>query len=150
MKLSRFEFVEVIKKTPLVAVDLLVRNQEDEVLLGLRDNEPARGFWFVPGGRILLDERITDAFRRIAKEELGIKASIEEARLLGVYEHFYAKNFANEPGFGTHYIIIAYEIRITGTLAKLPEDQHLEFKWLSIERLLNESKVHPYTKAYFI
>lgn len=149
MKLSRSDFVEVIKKTPLVAIDLIVRNQKDEILLGLRGNEPARGLWFVPGGRILLNERIAYAFRRIAKEELGIKASIEDARPLGVYEHFYEKNFANKPGFGTHYIIIAHEIRISGNLTKFPKDQHHEFKWLSIERLLNESKVHPYTKTYF-
>jgi hypothetical protein len=30
------------------------------------------------------------------------------------------------------------------------DNQHKEFKWLSIEELINMADVHPYTKNYFI
>jgi colanic acid biosynthesis protein WcaH len=57
-KLSRSSFIDVVKRTPLVSIDIIVENRRNQVLLGLRKNEPAKGFWFVPGGRILKNERI--------------------------------------------------------------------------------------------
>ena len=56
MKLSSADFTTIIKSTPLVSIDLIVRNIEDNVLLGKRTNRPAQGCWFVPGGRVLKDE----------------------------------------------------------------------------------------------
>ncbi|MDP2000518.1 MAG: hypothetical protein Q8K22_13130 [Rhodoferax sp.] len=50
-------FLDVVNHTPLVAVDLVLVRGGHEVLLGLRNNRPAQGFWFVPGGRILKNER---------------------------------------------------------------------------------------------
>ena len=64
--------------------------------------------------------------------------------------HFYKENFANEPGVGTHYVVLAYEVNINGPLNELPNDQHYTYKWLKIESLLKEDEVHPHTKAYFI
>ena len=62
IKLNHDDFVEVVKKTPLVSIDLIVENDRNEVLLGFRKNEPAKNYWFVPGGRILKNERIAEAF----------------------------------------------------------------------------------------
>jgi colanic acid biosynthesis protein WcaH len=92
-KLSHDELAGVVKKTPLVSIDLVVKNNRGEILVGLRKNEPARGFWFVPGGRILKDERIAEAFARIGHDELGIDLAFEDARFLGVFEHLYPNNF---------------------------------------------------------
>lgn len=149
MKLNRSDFIDVIKKTPLVAIDLIVKNKQDEVLLGLRNNAPAKDFWFVPGGRILINEHIADAFQRIALGELGINVSIKDAHFLGIFEHFYQDNFLLEPGVGTHYIVLAYEIKISAPIKKLPKDQHHEYKWLTVEKLLKEDTVHLNTKAFF-
>jgi colanic acid biosynthesis protein WcaH len=44
MKLNCRDLIEVIKKTPLVAIDLIIKNNLNEVLLGLRNNEPAKNF----------------------------------------------------------------------------------------------------------
>jgi len=39
------------------------------VLLCLRNNEPARNWYFVPGGMILKNKRLADAFSRLLKTE---------------------------------------------------------------------------------
>jgi colanic acid biosynthesis protein WcaH len=44
-----------------VSVDLVLVRDGREVLLGLRTNRPAQGSWFVPGGRILKNEKRADA-----------------------------------------------------------------------------------------
>ncbi|WP_370701703.1 NUDIX domain-containing protein [Thauera phenylacetica] len=45
-----------------------------ELLLGLRNNSPAKGWWFTPGGRIRKNEPLYDAQCRVAKDEIGLKA----------------------------------------------------------------------------
>jgi colanic acid biosynthesis protein WcaH len=148
-KLSRDELAEVVKNAPLVSIDLVVKNSQGRILVGLRKNEPAKSFWFVPGGRILKDERIAEAFERIAYDELGIRPAFEGAGFLGVFEHLYPSNFTEKEDFSTHYVVLAYEIRTGKAALNLPDDQHSEYKWLSKESLDKEPNVHPYTKPYF-
>jgi colanic acid biosynthesis protein WcaH len=149
VKLEHDELIQVVKNAPLVSIDLIVKNNSNEFLVGLRKNEPAKDYWFVPGGRILKNERISQALERIAKEELGIKINYEQTEFLGVFEHFYTSNFAQKEGFTTHYVALAHRINISENLLQLPNAQHQEYKWLNTESIMREEKVHPYTKAYF-
>ena len=66
--LSQEVFTTVIDSTPLISIDLVVENEHGELLFGLRNNRPARGFWFVPGGRILKNETLDAAFERLTKK----------------------------------------------------------------------------------
>jgi colanic acid biosynthesis protein WcaH len=64
-KLNKEEFIEVLDRTPLIAIDLIIKDEKNRILLGKRTNEPAKGMWFVPGGRIFKNESIEEAFKRI-------------------------------------------------------------------------------------
>ncbi len=139
----------VVRLAPLVAIDLIIRNARGEILLGLRNNEPAKGWYFVPGGMILKNERLSDAFARILKRETGLTAAIEDSRLLGVYEHFYANNRFGEAGYGTHYVVLGHELKIDDTAALKADDQHRELRWWTMSDLLASPDVHHNTKAYF-
>ena len=66
--LSLDDFHTVVRLAPLVFIDFIIRNARGEVLLGLRNNEPAQGFYFVPGGIVLKQERLHEAFARILNE----------------------------------------------------------------------------------
>lgn len=110
----------VVRLAPLAAIDLVIRNPRGDILLGLRNNEPAKGCYFVPGGMILKNERLRDAFARILKNETNFTAAIEDARLLGAYEHFYPNNRFGEAGYGTHYVVLGYELGIDDTAALNP------------------------------
>jgi colanic acid biosynthesis protein WcaH len=149
MRLGPEEFLQVVERTPLVSIDLIVRDADGRVLLGRRTNEPAKGFWFVPGGRIHKDERITTAFRRITAAELGKPFEIAQARFLGVFEHLYPTNFAAKAGVGTHYVVLAYELTTGDLPEQLPADQHGEFQWFDVERIGTNKAVHENTQAYF-
>ncbi|MFP4052430.1 MAG: GDP-mannose mannosyl hydrolase [Phycisphaerae bacterium] len=148
-RLSRDNFARVVRLTPLVSIDLIVRNPRGEVLVGLRTNEPARGFWFVPGGRIGKGERIAAAFARLTEQELGEAMDLAAARFLGVYEHLYETNFAMEEGFGTHYVVLGYEITLDGPLLNLPDEQHSGYRWMAPQDILASDEVHVNTQAYF-
>jgi len=142
----------VVDSTPLVSIDLILRNGDGEVLLGLRNNRPAAGSWFVPGGRIRKGETIPAAFRRVCRDELGVALRWETARCAGVFTHFYEKdNPFSDPGIDTHYVVIGLKVEAQDLPSKdrLPRGQHGEFRWWGVPDLLRDPAVHPNTKAYF-
>ena len=104
-------FKSIVEHTPLISIDLIIRNEDGKALLGQRLNRPAQNYWFVPGGRILKDESFENAFKRVTFEELGVQISINEAKFLGIYEHFYSDNFSGTC-FSTHYVVHGYEISL--------------------------------------
>jgi colanic acid biosynthesis protein WcaH len=148
-RLEPGDFARIIQMAPLVAIDVVVRSPDGCVLVGRRNNEPARGFFFVPGGRITKNEPRAAAFRRITRAELGREMSIDGARLLGVYDHIYPANALEIPGFGTHYVTLGYELAGPFQPDALPRDQHAEYAWMSVDDLLANPEVHDNTKAYF-
>ncbi|MCP4987743.1 MAG: GDP-mannose mannosyl hydrolase [Colwellia sp.] len=150
MFLEKEIFSTVIESTPLVSIDLVVLNKQGQALLGQRLNRPAKGFWFVPGGRILKDEAMADAFKRLTKDELGTEYSIEQAKLFGPFDHFYTDNVFGDD-FSTHYVAIAYILKLDQELDNLPMDiQHNGYKWFDVEELMNDDGIHQNTKNYFL
>ncbi len=141
-------FAPIVRHAPLVSIDIVIRDPDGMVLVGLRTNEPARGFYFVPGSCVRKDERLEQAFARSLSSETGLRATIEQARFLGVYQHFYPTNRFHEPGFGTHYVVLAHELALAERPAIVLDDQHSACRWMSPAELAAASDVHPYTKAY--
>lgn len=149
MFLDKETFRTVVRSAPLVSIDLVIMNSRQQVLLGLRTNRPAQGYWFVPGGRILKDESMAEAFRRLSKAELGVSAEIGDAGFLGVYEHFYTDNFSGTD-FPTHYVVLGYRFICDLDLGSLPDAQHQQYRWFDVAELLACNTVHDNTKAYFL
>lgn len=143
------DFSNVVLLTPLVSIDIAVRAPDGRVLVGRRKFEPAKGSFFLVGGRITKNESRAAAFERLTRIELGFERSIEEARFLGVYDHFYPTNRYEKPGFGTHYVVLGYELRLSAMPATLPDEQHGEYVWLTDAEILASPAVHDNTKAYF-
>ena len=147
MFLEKDTFKTVIASTPLVSIDLIVRNKAGEYLLGYRNNKPAKGFWFVPGGRILKDEPMHIAFTRLVKDELGINVELHDAKFNGVYEHFY-DDYVFGDDVTTHYVVLGYELIVDIALSDLPQAQHSEYKWFSSAEFSNSPNVHKHSKWY--
>ena len=119
MFLSREDFATVVRSTPLVSIDLLVENRRGEYLLGRRNNRPAQGFWFVPGGRVQKDETLACAFERLTRAELGQTMTLGQGRFYGVWQHFYGDNFGGED-FSTHYIVLGFRLQVDSQALRLP------------------------------
>lgn len=150
--LSTNVFKLVVDATPLVSIDLVVSDAAGRILLGLRKNRPAQGFWFVPGGRVRKNETLNMAFRRLTIAEIGLELSRDDARFLGVYEHQYLDSFfgSDTDSPNTHYIVLAYSIAKSSLSQNgLPLSQHEGFRWWTADEAIDSAVVHQYTKAYF-
>ncbi len=130
----------IVATVPIPSVDLVVQCP-DGILLARRQNEPARGEWFVPGGRIHKGEPLRDAVDRVAREELGIDVTIE--RDLGAYDHFYETADVPEAG-GKHYVAHGYLVRTASTDVTL-DDQHDQAQVFPVENL---PALHDHVQAY--
>jgi colanic acid biosynthesis protein WcaH len=133
------EWRTIVANVPIVSVDLLVRH-EDGVLLGRRTNDPVKGEWYPPGGRVEKMETREAAVDRVAGEELGVEVEIVES--LGAFEHMY--DTANEPDVGgKHYLANGYVVDIVdGT--PTPDDQHDTLQQFASA----PEQLHEYVQAY--
>jgi len=145
--LSLEDFKQVVKNAPLFAIDFVVVNDKQQILVGQRKNAPAKGYWFVPGGRVLKEESLEKAFIRLSQSELGYKVQRNQAWLLDLYDHFYDHSFFSET-VSTHYINATHVIKSDSNLLDLPEDQHSEYRWIDIDDLAQNNDVHQYSKIF--
>jgi colanic acid biosynthesis protein WcaH len=145
--ISEEKFKVVLDSTPLVSIDLLVEDEQGKFLLGYRKNRPAQHYWFVPGGRIQKNESLDSAFKRLTKQELGTELSIEQATLLGPFDHFY-DDCVFGSDISTHYVAIAYKLKIDN-LQSLPDQQQSDYRWYRASEIILDTNIHKNTKAYF-
>ncbi len=69
-----------------VTADMLIPNENGEILLIKRNNEPFQGLYAIPGGFLEVhQETVEQCAMREAQEETGLTVEIE--RLIGVYSH---------------------------------------------------------------
>lgn len=145
--LSISKFANLIETAPLISIDLIVQNK-NKILLGKRNNEPAKGYWFVPGGRILKNETINQAIKRISLKEINVEVSIDYSDFLGVFEHFYTNSFVSN-NISTHYVVLAYKVTLNIFKSVFPLIEHKEYNFFSLEEIKANHLVHAYTKHYF-
>ncbi|MFT5716075.1 MAG: colanic acid biosynthesis protein WcaH [Oleiphilaceae bacterium] len=148
MHLPISTFKTIIEYAPLISIDLVVHDKQGKILLGYRNNRPAQGYWFVPGGRIQKDESMSSAFRRLTMNELGEEFYLEQAELIGPFEHFYTDNVTGD-NFSTHYIALGYRLVIDEKQLNLPTEQHSKYTWMTVDELLTHPQVHKHSRWYF-
>ena len=148
--LSPEDFSSVVRKTNLFGVDLIIEDDAGRILLGLRSNRPAKGFWFVPGGRVLKNEPVASAMGRILRRETGLDVSdMTRISFHGLYDHIYDDNLFEDPTFNTHYIVAACRMKLAGARSFIQDSQHECLKFIAVGDLLLDPLVHTFVKYYF-
>lgn len=108
---------------PIPCVDLIVTNAKNEFLMLKRVNEPAKGEWWFPGGRVHFGESRVEAAKRKLKEECGLLA--DELVEFGTKDLI----LHNSDGSLSHAITTIYCIRASGGVVL--DSQSDEYKYAS-------------------
>ena len=83
--LPKEEFDAIFSRVPRLTVEVVISSPERGVLLSLRDIEPCKGMWHLPGGTVRFGEPLVQAVARVARDELGF--DVEVGEMLGYIEY---------------------------------------------------------------
>lgn len=154
--LSDEVFSSACAALPLVSIDLMVTrpgHHGRELLLGLRNNRPAQGWWFAPGGRIRKNEPMATALCRVAKDEIDLNLDwLNRVQLLGVWDHFYPDS-AFDPEISTHYVNLPHALHLTAQEAEEVQPpfgqglQHQAWMWMPMAHATQDERVHEYVRV---
>lgn len=140
-------FKKIVENTLLVSIDICLV-QDRKMFLGKRNNEPLRGQWFTPGGRILNNECWQDCLRRVAQSELGLCVTdTSESTLMGIWDHFYP-NSAVEDDISTHYVNLPHYCFLKEQSNILADEQHDNLSWFDLEEIKDNENFHEYMQTY--
>lgn len=128
---------DILRNMPIACVDIAIVH-EGAVLLVRRKDAPARGDWWVPGGRVMKGEMMKATALRKAREEVGIDCHV------GPIVHTAETLFDDGPGgIPVHSINSCFFLYPCSPDIEVDLDlHHEESKWVSsIPRGL-----HPYVQ----
>ncbi|MBI4057936.1 NUDIX domain-containing protein [Candidatus Microgenomates bacterium] len=126
------EFSYIYHRVPRLCVDALIKTT-DGIVLSKRDILPAKGWWHIPGGTVLLEETLEQAVKRVAKEELGVIVMVKN--IAGVIEYFGKSNF------GGHSVDIVHLAHITsGSLHGSKQGKEVKVFKVLPKHLVSEHK----------
>lgn len=111
---------------PIPCVDLAVTDARGRVLLLRRRNEPGRGNWWFPGGRVHMREPRRRAVHRILRQECGL--SPRAVKELGTYDIIFRSVF---PDASAHAITTLYRVGVSSERFRL-DAQSEEGRWATI------------------
>jgi len=125
----------ILKLVPIACVDVCIVSSKG-VLLVKRNTEPAKGQWWVPGGRVYKGEMLRDCAYRKCQEEVNLHCSI------GPIVHTDETVFDTGPnGVPVHSINVCF-LAVPHT-NKIEIDTYIDdFAWFSHI----DSSLHPYVQ----
>ena len=122
-------FRKIREVIPLSSVDLLVV-YKGKLLLMIRNNEPGKGCWFTPGGRVLYGETLEQAALRELEEETGLTVVGFEKK--GVMCHLWPK---------VHYVSTFFRVDVADDNVRL-NNEHSAHMW--VDKITDD--LHPFVR----
>lgn len=123
---------------PKVGVGVYIVNDNNEVLLSLRNSAHATGFWCAPGGHMEYGETFLEAGARETKEEVDIDVS--EVDVIGVISNVY-------PEENKHYVTVHMRAKkYSGEAKRMEPDKFSDMRWFPISAL--PENIFPATKTF--
>ena len=108
---------KIVSLMPIVGVEAMIVNDDNEILLLKRNNPPVKGEWWFAGGRIKKGETFEEALRREVKEETDL--DIDIIRFIGIYNRIFPER---------HDITLEFLCRCRHEKVVL-NDEHSEYKF---------------------
>lgn len=115
-------------RRPVIGVGGLVFDRGN-VLLVRRGAHPAKGFWSIPGGKVVHGESLAEAVEREMLEETGLRVRV--GPLVEIYERLPRRGAG---GMDDHFVVLDYLCEATGGLLCAGDDAE-EVAWFAVSEL---------------
>lgn len=139
-------YAEAVQNLPIPCVDVFLFNPANKsYLLVLRNDPPAKNFWWPPGGPVYKGETLAECAKRKCCEELGLKQSdVFAIRNIGVAETFFPDSTWSTQ---THAINTLYLAVLTADEAPSLDKTCQKYKWMPVDTFPENED--PYVKNIY-
>lgn len=111
-------FYYISRTTPMVNIDLLIKDEFNRALLSWRDDEYSGKGWHIPGGIIRFKETFETRIKKVAEFEIGAKVEFDLNPIA------INQIFNEECDIRGHFISILYRCSLPSTF--VPENKRLK------------------------
>ena len=145
----------IVRFMPIACVDLLITcNNDSEILLVKRATEPAYGLWWMPGGRVILEDLMAQGFgdrlsglqktvARLTRTELGVE--LKPVKQVGTYvTSFFTSRYPNVGTRTTNTVLLCHIEKRQGFLLHSSLDAML---WTTPDSIINSADFDPYIRT---
>ena len=112
-------FYFVSRITPMINVDLLIKDKKNRTLLSWRDDKFYNKGWHIPGGIIRFKEKAEQRIQKVAMQEIGVKVKFDPCPI-AIYQ-FFAKHKTRG-----HFISLLYKCYVPDNF--IPKNKNLNEK----------------------
>lgn len=145
-------FKGAVEYYPIVSINIVLEHARLGYLWVLRKNEPAKGEWWVPGGRVMNGETLAEAAHIVLRNETGLTAELVGVAPSPQEEIFHTKDFRgnewktryNPETKRVHYLGFAAYMKLYTEPQVSLDGQSQEYRWS--KELLS---AHPLLRGYF-
>lgn len=133
-------YKKIVQHVPVVTVDIVIISPDrKKILVGRRNNRPAKGIWYTLGGRLFKYESTQQAAQRLILSEASIAVPLSRLH----YVDFLQEEFSDSStgNFGTHNINFFFALILKPKTVK-PDTQHVNLQWLPV----TSHQIHPYAR----
>jgi colanic acid biosynthesis protein WcaH len=102
-------FYYISSATPIINVDLLLKDENGRTLLSWRDEPHSGKGWHIPGGIIRFKETIEERINEVAKIEIGTPVKLFKSEPIAINEIFNRKQEIR-----SHFISLLYSCSLPG------------------------------------
>jgi len=139
--ISQQLYNQILEVMPIPCVDVCIVNQQNQILLIRRKDEPEKNMWWVPGGRVFKGEMMKDTAKRKALEETGINCEV--SHIIHTAETVFSTGPNNIP---VHSVNVCYLAYPTNKDIIVTLDNHSStYMW--IKELDSSWQLHPYVQS---
>ncbi len=121
-----------------VVVGVFIQNKKGEI--ALFKSRKWNNLWIPPGGHVNYGEKIEDAVKREAKEEVGVE--VKDIKLIRFGELIENPTFYRK----AHLVFFHFLCNTEDDEFELDNDEIIDYKWFSIEKLLKSDEIDQWTK----
>jgi colanic acid biosynthesis protein WcaH len=112
-------FLFISRITPIINVDLLIKDENKRTLLSWRDDRYAGKGWHLPGGILRFKESLETRVKKVAENEIGINIMFNPAPIA-------FNQIINDSDIRGHFISFLYECYLPSTF--IPQNKDISEK----------------------
>lgn len=125
----------VEKKKMGIGVGVMILNEKNQLLLGLRNDDPEKadselhleGTWTMPGGKVEFGESFEEAGKREVKEETNLDVNIEDLEVI---------SFTNDRNEHAQFVTAGMIARkYSGEVRTMEPDEIVKWNWFELNNL---------------